>query len=62
MNQYEREKYDDVVNKRLSGIKIYCMSIEFYTWKKNRISSSKAKRSDIHFLTIKKNPSSILFK
>lgn len=34
MNQYEREKYDDVVNKRLLGIKIYCMSIEFYAWKR----------------------------
>lgn len=56
-----KEKYDEIINNRLSNIKMYCIKIKFWEWK-NRISNSKGKGSNINFLTIKGYFNSILFK
>lgn len=61
MNQYEREKNDEVINKKTIKRKNMFYD-KIMRMGKNRILSSKSKRSDTNFLTIKENLSSILFK
>lgn len=59
MNQYEREKNDAVINRKATKRKTVLHDDKIMRMGKNRILSSKGKRSDINFLTIKENLSSI---